>query len=83
MTKDELDRLLELKEKVDIYERAFLDLLFAVKTDKTIIVPQTGNEVVDAVFNAVFELRKGVLSPTLVPASEEAQNNKENEVQNI
>lgn len=80
MTKDELDTLLGLQQKVDMYERAFLDLLFAVKTDKTIIVPQTGNEVVDTVFNAVFELRKGVLNPTLVPASEEAQNNNENEV---
>lgn len=80
MTKEELDKLLELQQKVDMYERAFLDLLFAVKTDKTIIVPQTGNEVVDTVFNAVFELRKGVLNPTLVPASEEeAQNEKENE----
>ena len=75
MTKEELDKLLELKEKVDMYERAFLDLLFAVKTDKTIIVPQTGNEVVDTVFNAVFELRKGVLNPTLVPTPPEGSEN--------
>lgn len=80
MTKDELDTLLGLQQKVDMYERAFLDLLFAVKTDKTIIVPKTGNEVVDTVFKEVFELRKGVLNPTLVPASEEeAQNSKGNE----
>lgn len=77
MTKEELDKLLELKEKVDMYERAFLDLLFAVKTDKTIIVPQSGNEIVNTVFNAVFELRKGVLNPTLVPASEDEIKNKQ------
>ena len=47
MTKDELDTLLGLQQKVDLYERAFLDLLFALRTDKTIIVPETGNEVVD------------------------------------
>lgn len=71
MTKEELDTLLGLQKNVDMYERAFLDLLFAVKTDKTIIVPQTGNEVVDTVFNAVFELRKGVLNPTIVPTPPE------------
>lgn len=80
MTKDELDTLLGLQQKVDLYERAFLDLLFALRTDKTIIVPETGNEVVDTVFKDVFELRKVVLNPTLVPASEEeAQNNQKNE----
>lgn len=80
MTKDELDTLLGLQKRVDMYERAFLDLLFAIRTDKTIIVPETGNEVVDTVFKDVFELRKGILNPTLVPASdEEAQNNKGNE----
>lgn len=77
MTKDELDTLLGLQQNVDIYERAFLDLLFALRTDKTIIVPETGNEVIDTVFKDVFELRKGVLNPTLIPASEEEAQNQE------
>lgn len=79
MIKEELDTLLGLQQKVDMYERAFLDLLLAVRTDKTIIVPETGNEVVDIAFKEVFELRKRALNPTLVPIPPEEgeENNKE------
>lgn len=66
MDKETLETILGLQKKVDMYERAFLDLAFALDSDKTMIVPKHDDEVVSMVFQGVFELRKFYLQNAVV-----------------
>jgi len=78
MDSETLNTILDLQKKVDMYERAFTDLLIALSSDKAMIVTDSGDKVVNIVFEGVFKLR--TLSPTpvinLTPNAQSPQGSK-------
>ena len=56
MTAEALQLILDLQKKVDMYERAFLDLLFVLKQGKPNI-PKQDNEIVGFVFEEIIKLK--------------------------
>jgi hypothetical protein len=57
MDKEVLEKVLELQQKVDFYERVYIDMLFLLVFEDKVNIPKTTDALVNECFNKITSLK--------------------------